>query len=206
MSFNVAPPEFVASQGLDLPISVTEETCKGATFIVTGSNIGLGLETARHLVGLGSTKVILAVRNTQAGEDAKRDIEATTGKTGVAEVWALDLSSYSSVRAFAKRATEELDRLDALIENAGIALDEWSVSEGHETSITVNVMSTFLLGVLLFPKLTETAKKFGVLPHLVILTSALGLTVESESEALREGGLKSLDDEAKANMSSRYDG
>jgi hypothetical protein len=83
---SVVTPEFVASQALDLPLLVTAETCKGATYIVTGSNIGLGLEAARHLVGLGSAKVILAVRNTQAGEAAKKDIEATTGKTGVAEL------------------------------------------------------------------------------------------------------------------------
>jgi NAD(P)-dependent dehydrogenase (short-subunit alcohol dehydrogenase family) len=201
--FNAFTPEIIAEHRRDLPISITAETCKDATFIVTGSNIGIGIETARHLVAFGSKRVIMAVRNLEAGEAAKNDIEATTGKSGVAEVWALDLASYDSVKAFARRATDELDRLDGLIENAAIALDTWSTAEGHETSVTVNVLSTFLLGVLLFPKLTQTASKFGITPHLVVLSSSLAFSTYAELGGLRDGGLSSLDDEAKAQMTAR---
>jgi NAD(P)-dependent dehydrogenase (short-subunit alcohol dehydrogenase family) len=67
----------------------------GQTVIVTGSNVGLGKEAARHIARLGVSKLILAVRNVDAGEEAKGDIESTTncGKM-VIEVWQLDLSSY----------------------------------------------------------------------------------------------------------------
>lgn len=67
----------------------------GQTIIITGSNVGLGKEAARHIARLGASKLILAVRNVEAGEEAKRDIENTTkcGKS-VIEVWKLDLASY----------------------------------------------------------------------------------------------------------------
>lgn len=67
----------------------------GQTVIVTGSNIGLGKEAARHIARLGVSKLILAVRNIDAGEEAKTYIEHTTNcSKSVIEVWQLDLSSY----------------------------------------------------------------------------------------------------------------
>ncbi|KAL7933151.1 hypothetical protein V8C35DRAFT_280985 [Trichoderma chlorosporum] len=150
----------VPVQTLDLPLKISKELCAGRTYIVTGANVGLGLEAARHLVGVGASKVILAVRNLKAGEAAKKDVEASTGINGVAEVWHLDLSSYASVRAFASKAVETLERIDAIIENAAVAgLEE--KAEGHHLTTTVNVISTFLLAVLLLPKLRSDAAKFG---------------------------------------------
>ncbi|KFY31547.1 hypothetical protein V493_01004 [Pseudogymnoascus sp. VKM F-4281 (FW-2241)] len=111
----------VATQPHNLPLRISREICAGKTYIVTGANISLGLEATKHLVAAGAAKVIMAVRNISAGEAAKAGIEAATGTSGVAEVWALDLASYDSVKAFAARAVEELERIDALIENAGVA-------------------------------------------------------------------------------------
>jgi NAD(P)-dependent dehydrogenase (short-subunit alcohol dehydrogenase family) len=76
----------------------------GECIIVTGSNVGLGHEAARHFVRLGAAKVILAVRNQQAGEEAKRYIELSTKSPGTCEVWQLDLASYDSVISIARRA------------------------------------------------------------------------------------------------------
>lgn len=70
-------------------------------------------------------------------------------------MWLLDLSSFDSVRAFAKRADGELERIDDVIENAGIALDRWTEAEGHETTMTVNVLGTFLLAMLLLHRMKE---------------------------------------------------
>jgi NAD(P)-dependent dehydrogenase (short-subunit alcohol dehydrogenase family) len=109
----------------------------GQTIIVTGANTGLGKEAARHIARLGVSKLILAVRNTAAGEAAKRDIETTTKcSADIVEVWSLDLSSYASVQSFAERASK-LDRLDVLLENAGVASNEFILAEGHERSITI---------------------------------------------------------------------
>jgi NAD(P)-dependent dehydrogenase (short-subunit alcohol dehydrogenase family) len=59
----------------------------GQTVVVTGSNTGLGLEAARHIVRLGADKVILAVRNTSKGEAAAQDILASTkARKNVVEV------------------------------------------------------------------------------------------------------------------------
>lgn len=144
----------------------------GQTVIVTGSNTGLGKEAARHFARLGAAKLILAVRNTKAGEAAKADIEKTTQcGPGTVEVWPLDLGDYASVKAFASRASRELERVDVLCENAGIAAGERRMVAGHESHITVNVISTFLLALLMLPKLKETAKKFGVRPRLTVVAS-----------------------------------
>ncbi|KAF7924189.1 uncharacterized protein EAE97_010801 [Botrytis byssoidea] len=164
----------VATQPHNLPLLVTTETCRGRTYIVTGANTGLGLEAARHLVRLGSATVIMAVRDPSSGLRALTDIESSTGISGVAQVWELDLSSYAFVIAFGKRVMEEFDRIDAVIENAGVASGERIIKEGHLLTITVNVISTILLGVLLLPKLKESGERFGILPHLVIVTSRVG--------------------------------
>ena len=115
--------QIFAEQYVKLPILVDSKTCSNKTYIVTGANNGLGLETARHLIQSSASRVILAVRNITAGEAAKADIERTTGRTGVADVWYLDLASSASVTAFASKADKELDGIDGLIENAGVMLD-----------------------------------------------------------------------------------
>ncbi|KAF4813995.1 Short chain dehydrogenase atnD [Colletotrichum tropicale] len=167
---------FIRAQRKNLPIVPTKETCAGKTYIVTGSNSGIGFEAVKHLVNLGSARVIIAVRSTERGQDAKARIDASTGRPDVTEVWQLDMSSYGSIRAFAKRASSELGRLDGLVENATAALDEWTVAEGMETSITVNVIGTVMLALLLHPKLMETAKTSDSPPHIVVVTSGLGFT------------------------------
>lgn len=75
-----------AEQYRKLPILVDEETCIGKTYVTTGGNSGLGLETARHLVAASAECVVLAVRNLKAGESAKSEIEKTTGRKGVVQV------------------------------------------------------------------------------------------------------------------------
>ena len=84
---------------------------------------------------LDAEKVILAVRNVEKGEAAKRSIEETTNRKNVVEVWQLDLASYESVKQFAKKANG-LRRLDAIVENAGIATRNFRVSEDNESTIT----------------------------------------------------------------------
>lgn len=90
--------QIFAEQYVKLPVLVDRNTCSEKTYIVMGSNNGLGLETARHLVGSSASRVVLAVRNTTAGEKAKAGIERTTGRLGVVEVWHLDLASFASAK------------------------------------------------------------------------------------------------------------
>ncbi|GIK05404.1 hypothetical protein Aspvir_009513 [Aspergillus viridinutans] len=183
----------VQTQRRNLPLLATTETCSGGTYIVTGANTGLGFEAAKHLVSLEAAKVILAVRNISAGEKAKREIEESTGKIGVAEVWSLDLASYDSVKAFAGKATAELDRIDAVIENAAVAVSERVIAEGHGLAVTVNVLSTFLLAVLILPKMKETAQRYGIVPHLTLVTSRVGFDAKDLWDKIKDDPVKKMD-------------
>jgi NAD(P)-dependent dehydrogenase (short-subunit alcohol dehydrogenase family) len=148
----------------------------GRTVIVTGSNIGMGKEAARHFVRLDAERVILAVRNVRAGEEAKADIEQTTQRTGVAEVWKMDLSSYVSVKEFAVRLQRELNRLDVLVLNAAVATGKYDAPEGLETHVTVNVVGTFMLLFLLLPFMRETSASLGQgeeRPHVALIGSGI---------------------------------
>ncbi|KAL4943512.1 hypothetical protein BDV06DRAFT_135299 [Aspergillus oleicola] len=185
--------EEIATQPLNLPLLANEQNTTGKTFIVTGANTGLGFEAAQHLVRLGAKEVILAVRTDTSGEQAKSKIEEATGKTGVAKVWTLDLCSYDSVKRFAKRAETELDRIDAVIENAAIATADPTPTEGHRVALTVNVLSTFLLAVLLLPKLKSSAEKYGILPHLSIVTSGVGFDVKQVWDMIKEDPITRVD-------------
>ena len=147
-------------------------SCAGKTVIVTGSNIGLGKEAARHFVRMGASTVILAVRSLDRGHAAKHDIEATTNcAENVIQVWRIDMASYASVQKFAARVDAELDRVDIFIANAGVATVNYSTAEDNETSITINVVSTFLLAALVMPKLRATAARFKTRPTFTITTS-----------------------------------
>jgi hypothetical protein len=167
------PPGFVSyfltSQLRPLPSPTT--SYEGKTVIVTGANVGLGLEAARHFARLGAAKVILACRNTKQGKAAKRDIETMTATSNVVDVWPLDLTSFESVRQFCRRADAELERLDVVVENAGVATPHFQDAEGFESTITINVISTFLMALLLLPKLRKTAAQFNTMPHLTIVSS-----------------------------------
>lgn len=90
--------------------------------------MGLGYEAAKHFVRLGSKKVILACRSLKKGQKAAESIENEEHRHGVVEVWELDLGSYESVKAFAKRV-DGLKRIDAVVENAGMC----TMTFYHET-------------------------------------------------------------------------
>ena len=180
-----------------------EHDVKGQTIIVTGSNVGLGMEAARHFVRLNAEKVILAVRSIEKGEKAKASIEESTGKQGVAEVWSLDLSSYESVKDFVRKA-EGLKRLDAVVENAGIATRVYNRAEDNEATITTNVVSTLLLALMILPKLRETATKYNITPRLTIVTSEVhNFTPFAERNS--PNIFDRLNDKATADMTDRYE-
>ncbi|KAJ6442471.1 acylase ACY 1 [Purpureocillium lavendulum] len=159
---------WMLSQWSTLPYP--DQNCNGRTIIITGGNSGLGLEAARHFVRLNAAKVILACRSVKRGDDAKRDIEASEKRNGVIEVWQLNLGSFQSVKDFAARAAK-LERLDVLLNSASILVHDWVIVEGHETMVTVNVISTFLLTILLLPTLSRTAARHNVAPHVTIVSS-----------------------------------
>ncbi|CAL4200428.1 unnamed protein product [Meganyctiphanes norvegica] len=123
------------------------------TVIITGSNTGIGKETALGICKLGAT-VILAVRNVKKGEVARDDILATA-KGNHCEVHELDVSSMASVRKFA--AAMKGRRIDILINNAAVAdLPRQLTKEGLELTVATNHLGHFLLSHLLLPQLQAT--------------------------------------------------
>lgn len=164
-----------------------------------------GLEAVRHIVKLGASKLIIAVRSTEKGETAKREIERSTNcGLKVIEVWPLDLCSYASVIAFAARAISDLSRIDVLLENAGVAMLRWDWAEDNELSLTVNVVSTFLLAFLLLPKLRETATKYNTRPNVTFVTSDTHFFVDFKEKTAPEGIFNHMNEKSNANMDERY--
>ncbi|KAL7925742.1 hypothetical protein ACQKWADRAFT_199624 [Trichoderma austrokoningii] len=198
--------DLVPNQLKKLPIALTAEDCKGKTYIVTGANGGLGYEVAKHLVRLEAAKVIIGVRNAEAGNAAKSTIETLLGRKDVIEVWDLDLASYDSVKAFAEKV-KGLERIDALVLNASALITAWDIKEGNESGITINFMSNFLLAVSVLPHLQAIAKRDEIKPHLVVVGSVGGLfSGEQVKRFPKTGILDDLNDEAKwkRDMSNRY--
>jgi retinol dehydrogenase-12 len=173
------------------------------TIVVTGSNIGMGLEAARHFVRLDAKRVILAVRNIEKGEAAKKSIiESEKRPENTVEVWDLDLASYASTKAFAQRANRDLDRLDVVVGNAGIYMYDFEMAEEDESTITVNNVSTFLMGIMLLPKLRETS----ITHHketVLTLTGSFVHYLTDFPERNADNIFKGLADKKKARMADR---
>ncbi len=194
------PTGFLKSQCC-VRLPYPEHKFTGQTIIVTGSNVGLGLEAARHLVRLDAARVVLAVRTLAKGLVAKQDIEATEGRSGVVEVWELDLASSASVKAFAARA-RGLERVDVLVSNAGICTYGFRIEEECESTITVNVISTFLLALLLIPKLRETSVAYEK-ESVLAFTGSYVHAQTAFSERKFDDIFEWLADEKKAKMNDR---
>ncbi|KAJ5752936.1 retinol dehydrogenase 14 [Penicillium odoratum] len=158
---------------------------QGKTILITGANTGLGREAARHALALGAGTIISGVRTLSKGEDAKANIEASTGCTDKKKVlvWPIDLESFASVQAFAARVRKynfEGGQLDIAIMNAGIASVEYAVThDGWERGIQVNVLSTALLSLELLPLLLRNKERDpSTQPHLTILTSDIHKSIK----------------------------
>ena len=110
------------------PPALVEPTLHGLTVLITGANTGVGFQAAIKIVKLGAAKVIIAVRSLAKGSAAKEQIELVTGKTGVIDVFELDMLDYTSIRDFSNKVNC-LDRLDVAILNAGIGAPEYAQSK-----------------------------------------------------------------------------
>ena len=120
----------------------------GRVVLVTGGNAGIGKETAVALAAMGA-RVVFTARDAARGEEALAEIRTRSGNDGV-EVVALDLASFASVRDFAKRWGDEHDRLDVLVNNAGLILNSRrETGDGNEMTFQVNHLGPFLLTHLL---------------------------------------------------------
>ena len=128
----------------------------GRTIIVTGGNSGIGKEAAVELAAMGAT-VVVAARNRAKGEAALAEIKSRSGSDRV-ELGDLDLASIASIRAFADGFLATHDRLDVLLNNAGLTLRKRAeTTDGFEMTFGVNHLGHFLLTALLRDRLVASA-------------------------------------------------
>lgn len=125
---------------------------KGKTCLITGANSGIGKATAIGLAKMGAS-IIMVCRNQERGERALKYIKSKSNNESI-ELMLVDLSSQKAIHQFVQEFKEKYNKLDVLINNAGVNLSKQTLTEdGIETTFAVNYLATFLLSNLLFDSL-----------------------------------------------------
>ncbi len=144
---------------VSVPSLEAQETMSysGKVALVTGSTGGLGREVALRLGSMGA-HVIVHGRNHERGMAVVDEIEG--GGVGTARFYAADLGSFEQVQGFAEAVLRDYDRLDLLVNNAGIGsapAERVLTGDGHELRFQVNYLSGYLLTRMLLPRLVSSA-------------------------------------------------
>jgi len=128
---------------------------RGKVAIITGANSGIGYQTAFELAKKDAV-VVLACRDMRKAEEAKNKILATYPKANV-KCMKADMASLTGVKLFAKHFQGHFDKLDLLVNNAGIMMSPYEVTEdGFENQLATNYIGHFALTGLLLPLLVGT--------------------------------------------------
>jgi NAD(P)-dependent dehydrogenase (short-subunit alcohol dehydrogenase family) len=129
---------------------------QGKVVVITGSNVGIGKETAVGVAALGATTV-LACRNQEKAAAAAAEVKERSGNDDV-QLVSLDLGDLNSVRAAAGDILSRWDHLNVLINNAGGTWSERQVTaQGFEQTFGVNHLGHFYLTRLLLGRLEASA-------------------------------------------------
>jgi NAD(P)-dependent dehydrogenase (short-subunit alcohol dehydrogenase family) len=138
---------------------------EGQTWVVTGANSGLGLETVKALAARGAA-VVMACRDPKRAEAAADEVRRVAPNAKL-ELESLDLASLASIEAFAAKLSKAHPVLDGLINNAGImAIPRRTTADGFEMQLGTNHLGHYALSMKLLP-LLEAAKA----PRLVNVAS-----------------------------------
>jgi NAD(P)-dependent dehydrogenase (short-subunit alcohol dehydrogenase family) len=128
----------------------------GKTVVITGGNSGIGLETAVALANAGA-KTLITVRDRARGEAAVTDIRARSGRDDV-DLVVFDLGSIASTRQGAVDILARCDRIDVLVNNAGVVLSSRSeTDDGLEATFAINHLGPFVLTELLLDRIKSSA-------------------------------------------------
>ncbi len=135
------------------------------TILVTGATSGIGLETAKELAALGH-EVVLHGRSEEKAQRARETIRRAL-PDAVLHTAHADLSDPDEIRRLAHDLATRLPRLDVLINNAGVYMNERALTRhGFETTLAVNYLAPFLLTRLLLPLLRKSSE-----PRVVTVSS-----------------------------------
>jgi NAD(P)-dependent dehydrogenase (short-subunit alcohol dehydrogenase family) len=139
----------------------------GKVVVITGANTGLGFENAIDLAKRGG-KIYIACRDIKRGENALKNIKEQSGSKNV-KFLQLDLASLESIKEFVKNFKNLENRLDILINNAGMVSKTRSLTkDGFEWTMGVNHLGHFYLTHLLLDLLKKSA------PSRVVVLSSMG--------------------------------
>merc|ERR1711970_281410 len=128
----------------------------GKVAVITGASAGIGKETARELVKRGAEVHVLC-RGGEKAEKMKREVMHDTGREVF--IHKIDLASLDSVRECVAELQDCLEKIDILINNAGVATCPlWRTSEGYELQFGTNHVGHFLLTTELLPLLRKAGK------------------------------------------------
>ncbi len=128
----------------------------GKTVVITGGSSGIGKQTALNLARAGA-RVVITARDAAKGQTAVSDLRAH-GVSGEVELVVFDLGDLASVRSGAAEILAICDRIDVLVNNAGVVLSERRESaDGFEATFAVNHLGPFLLTEALLDRMKESA-------------------------------------------------
>ena len=132
----------------------------GKLVVITGGASGLGQETARAMAAKGA-EIVIPVRDTAKGEEAAAAIKDSVPDAKI-ELMQCDLGSMDSVRAFVEAFLAKHDRIDLLINNAGVmACPYGETADGLEMQFGTNHIGHFLLTNLLMPAVLKAGEAGG---------------------------------------------
>jgi NAD(P)-dependent dehydrogenase (short-subunit alcohol dehydrogenase family) len=138
----------------------------GTVCVVTGANSGIGKATATELARLGA-RVVMVCRDERRGRDAQAEIQAVAelahpSQSDPVDLRIADLSVQEEVYHLGETIRADYDRLDVLVNNAGVFLESREETEdGIEKTFAVNHLAPFLLTHLVLPRLRDTAGRVG---------------------------------------------
>ena len=165
----------------------------GTVCVVTGANSGIGKATATELARLGA-RVVMVCRNRERGRDAQAEIQATAERAhpssaDTVDLQTADLAVQEEVYHLGETIRADYDRLDVLINNAGVFLESREETvDGIEATFAINHLAPFLLTHLVLPRLKETAGRAGESRVITVSSEAhRGASINFDDLSAEEG-------------------
>lgn len=161
--------------------------------VITGANSGIGRETSKQLARLGA-HIVMVCRDEARGREAREEIQAAAFEAApshdeTVDLHLADLSVQEEIYSLGETLRTEYDRLDVLINNAGVFNEERKETvDGIELTFAVNHLAPFLLTHLVLPLLRETAGRVGEARVITVSSEAhRGYSIDFDDINAEEG-------------------